>query len=61
MVHRYYSFSQYSAHSCSSAILKIENSNLVSNAGVEALCVRTTVEGAFLNVKINAAGYEDKQ
>jgi glutamate formiminotransferase/formiminotetrahydrofolate cyclodeaminase len=28
--------------------------------GVGALCARTAVMGAFLNVKINAAGLEDK-
>ncbi|MBE9491375.1 MAG: cyclodeaminase/cyclohydrolase family protein, partial [Bacteroidetes bacterium] len=32
----------------------------VSDAGVGALCARTAVMGAFLNVKINASGVEDK-
>ena len=32
----------------------------VSDAGVGALCARTAVIGAFLNVKINAAGIDDK-
>ena len=36
------------------------NPNSVSDAGVGALCVLTAVEGAFLNVKINAAGISDK-
>ena len=36
------------------------NPNSVSDAGVGALCARTAVQGAFLNVKINAAGYENK-
>ena len=36
------------------------NPNSVSDAGVGALCARTAVEGAFLNVKINAAGLDDK-
>lgn len=36
------------------------NPNSVSDAGVGALCARTAVEGAFLNVKINAAGLNDK-
>jgi len=36
------------------------NQNSVSDAGVGALCVRTAVMGAYLNVKINAAGIEDK-
>jgi glutamate formiminotransferase/formiminotetrahydrofolate cyclodeaminase len=32
----------------------------VSDAGVGALCARSAVIGAFLNVKINAAGLTDK-
>ncbi len=32
----------------------------ISDAGVGALCARTAVRGAFLNVKINAEGLEDK-
>jgi glutamate formiminotransferase / formiminotetrahydrofolate cyclodeaminase len=32
----------------------------VSDVGVGALCIRTAVMGAFLNVKINASGLEDK-
>jgi glutamate formiminotransferase/formiminotetrahydrofolate cyclodeaminase len=32
----------------------------VSDVGVGALCARTAVMGAFLNVKINAAGLHDK-
>jgi len=36
------------------------NPNSVSDAGVGALCARTAVEGAWLNVKINASGLEDK-
>jgi len=32
----------------------------VSDAGVGALCARTAVMGAFLNVKINADGVDDK-
>lgn len=31
----------------------------ISDAGVGAMCARTAVRGAFLNVKINAAGLED--
>ncbi len=31
-----------------------------SDVGVGALCARTAVMGAYLNVKINAAGLEDK-
>jgi glutamate formiminotransferase/formiminotetrahydrofolate cyclodeaminase len=36
------------------------NPNSVSDAGVGALCARSAVMGAFLNVKINAAGLENK-
>ncbi|MBS1920539.1 MAG: glutamate formimidoyltransferase [Bacteroidetes bacterium] len=37
------------------------NPNSVSDAGVGALCARCAVMGAFLNVRINAAGYDDKK
>lgn len=33
----------------------------VSDVGVGALCIQTAVNGAFLNVKINAAGLDDKE
>jgi len=36
------------------------NPNSVSDAGVGALCIRSAVMGAFMNVRINAAGYNDK-
>jgi glutamate formiminotransferase/formiminotetrahydrofolate cyclodeaminase len=36
------------------------NPNSVSDAGVGALCVRAAVLGAYMNVRINAAGYDDK-
>lgn len=36
------------------------NPNSVSDAGVGALCARSAVMGAFMNVRINASGYEDK-
>jgi len=36
------------------------NPNSVSDAGVGALCARSGVMGAFLNVKINASGLADK-
>ena len=36
------------------------NPNSVSDAGVGALCALTAVEGAYLNVKINAAGIHDQ-
>jgi glutamate formiminotransferase/formiminotetrahydrofolate cyclodeaminase len=37
------------------------NPNSVSDAGVGALCARSAVMGAHLNVKINAGGVEDKE
>lgn len=36
------------------------NPNSVTDAAVGALCARTTVIGAFMNVRINAAGLNDK-
>lgn len=42
------------------AMAEIGNPNSVSDAGVGALCARSAVMGAFLNVRINAAGYNDK-
>jgi glutamate formiminotransferase/formiminotetrahydrofolate cyclodeaminase len=41
------------------AMAKTGNPNSVSDAGVGALCAKTSVEGAYLNVKINAAGLKD--
>ena len=37
------------------------NPNSVSDAGVGALCARSAVMGACLNVRINAAGLADKR
>jgi glutamate formiminotransferase / formiminotetrahydrofolate cyclodeaminase len=42
------------------AMAETGNPNSVSDAGVGALCARTAVEGAFLNVKINASGLKDE-
>jgi len=36
------------------------NPNSVSDAGVGAICARSAIMGAFMNVRINAAGYDDK-
>lgn len=41
------------------AMAEIGNPNSVSDAGVGALCARSAVMGAFMNVRINAAGYDD--
>lgn len=43
------------------AMAEIGNPNSVSDAGVGALCARSAVMGAFMNVRINASGYEDKK
>ncbi|MCX6292282.1 MAG: glutamate formimidoyltransferase [Bacteroidetes bacterium] len=42
------------------AMAETGNPNSVSDAGVGALCARSAVMGAYLNVKINAAGLTDK-
>lgn len=36
------------------------NPNSVSDAGVGALCARTAIEGAALNVRINCSGFDDQ-
>lgn len=42
------------------AMVEQGNPNSVTDAAVGALCVRSAIMGAFLNVKINAAGLKDK-
>ena len=42
------------------AMAEFGNPNSVTDAGVGALCVRTAVIGAFLNVKINCRDCEEK-
>lgn len=42
------------------AMAETGNQNSVTDAGVGALCARTAVRGALLNVKINASGLDDK-
>jgi len=43
------------------AMTEIGNPNSVTDAGVGALCVATAVSGAYLNVLVNAASYQDKE
>lgn len=43
------------------AMAETGNPNSVSDAGVGALCARSSVMGAFMNVRINAAGYDDTE
>jgi len=42
------------------AMAETGNPNSVSDAGVGALAARSAVLGAYLNVKINASGLDDK-
>ncbi|QHS55769.1 glutamate formimidoyltransferase [Mucilaginibacter sp. 14171R-50] len=41
------------------AMVETGNPNSITDAGVAALCARSAVMGAFMNVKINASGYKD--
>jgi glutamate formiminotransferase/formiminotetrahydrofolate cyclodeaminase len=43
------------------AMAETGNPNSITDAGVAALCARSAVIGAFMNVKINAQGYKDKE
>jgi glutamate formiminotransferase / formiminotetrahydrofolate cyclodeaminase len=43
------------------AMAETGNPNSVSDAGVGALCARSSVMGAFMNVRINASGCNDKE
>ena len=42
------------------AMAEVGNPNSISDAGVGALCARSAVMGAFMNVRINASSYSDK-
>ena len=42
------------------AMAETGNPNSVSDAGVGALCARSAVMGAFMNVRINTSGLDDK-
>ena len=50
----------YECMSVAKAMAEIGNPNSVTDAGVGALAARAGVVGAFLNVKINASGLDDK-
>ncbi len=50
----------YSSMEVIKAMAETGNPNSVSDAGVGALCARSAEMGAFRNVRINAADYEDK-
>jgi glutamate formiminotransferase/formiminotetrahydrofolate cyclodeaminase len=42
------------------AMVKSGNPNSITDAGVGAMCIRTAVLGAIMNVRINASGIKDK-
>ena len=50
----------YSGMEVIKAMAETGNPNSVSDAGVGALCARSAVMGAFMNVRINATTYDDK-
>ncbi|MDB5086546.1 MAG: glutamate formimidoyltransferase [Mucilaginibacter sp.] len=52
--------SAYGSLTVIKAMAETGNPNSVTDAGVAALCARSAVIGAFMNVKINASGYKDK-
>ncbi|MBQ9638137.1 MAG: glutamate formimidoyltransferase [Bacteroidales bacterium] len=51
----------FSAYDIVRAMIEEGNPNSVTDAGVGALCVRSAVMGAHLNVKINASSLKDEQ
>ncbi len=51
----------YKAFDLLKAMAEEGNPNSVSDAGVGALAVRAAIRGAWLNVKINAEGMDDKE
>jgi len=50
----------YSSMEILKAMVREGNPNSVTDAGVGALCARSAVMGAYMNVRINASGYDDK-
>ena len=50
----------YSGFELISEMVEKGNPNSISDAGVGAIAIRSCIRGAFLNVKINAAGLNDK-
>ena len=53
--------SSYDSMEVIQAMAEHGNKSSVSDAGVGALCARTAVQGAYLNIKTNAAGLEDEK
>lgn len=50
----------YSAFDLIEAMVKEGNPNSISDAGVGALCLRSAIFGAYMNVKINSADLKDR-
>ena len=50
----------YNSMEVMKAMIEHGNPNSITDAAVGALCARTAIIGAFLNVKINCGDYEDK-
>ena len=51
----------YQSMEVNKAMVEIGNPNSVTDAGVGALCARTAVMGAFMNVKINCKDLDDSE
>ncbi len=49
----------YEAFELAKTMAEIGNPNSVSDAGVGALCLRTALKGAYMNVRINSQGLEN--
>jgi glutamate formiminotransferase/formiminotetrahydrofolate cyclodeaminase len=43
------------------AMVEKGNPNSITDAGVGALCARTAVKGAVMNVRVNLQGFEDAE
>lgn len=50
----------FKGYEIAAAMVDKGNPNSVTDAAVGALCIRTAIYGAYLNVKINASGLKDK-
>lgn len=51
----------FEAFDIAAAMIETGNPNSVTDAGVGAMCIRTAIYGAYLNVKINASGLKDSE
>ncbi len=51
----------YDCYEVIEKMIEIGNPNSITDAGVGALCIRTAVLGAFMNVKVNMADIKDEK